>query len=201
MTEYSKDETLIENLVGELSKLPSIGKKSAQRLAYYLLQQKSESVQKLAQSMLAAKQNVHACTRCGNYTERDLCRICSSTRRHQNLICVVEKPADVIAFERSDVFGGVYHILGGSISPLDGIGPAELNMASLFERCQEGVELILALNTNADGEATSMYIAQRLTGKNVRITRLARGIPVGSELEYVDELTVQRAFEGRVELS
>jgi recombination protein RecR len=150
---------------------------------------------------MEAKARIHACVSCGNYTERETCRICANGRRQHNLICVVEKPADILAFERAGTFQGVYHVLGGSISPLDGIGPAELNFPTLWERSlQADVELILALNTNAEGEATATYIVQKLHGTPVRISRLARGIPVGSELEYVDELTVQRALESRVEM-
>lgn len=194
-------EILIENLIGRLAGLPSIGRKTAQRLAYHLLAQDEASIRELARTLTDAKAHIHACVSCGNYTERETCRICASDRRQRNLICVVEKPADILAFERSGSYQGVYHVLGGSISPLDGIGPADLNFARLWERSVPGVELILALNTNAEGEATASFIAQRLQGSQVRISRLARGIPVGSELEYVDELTVQRALESRVEVT
>ncbi len=193
-------EIIIENLISQLAGLPSIGRKTAQRLAYHLLAQEEGAVQELARALNEAKARIHACSSCGNYTERAVCRICSSDRRQGNLICVVEKPADILAFERSGSYPGVYHVLGGSISPLDGIGPADLNFARLWERSAAGVELILALNTNAEGEATASYIAQKLHGSSVKISRLARGIPVGSELEYVDELTVQRALESRVEV-
>lgn len=195
-------EAIIENLIGQLAGLPSIGRKTAQRLAYHLLAQDEASVKELARTLTDAKSRIHACGSCGNYTEREICRICGNARRQHNLICVVEKPADILAFERSGSYQGVYHVLGGSISPLDGIGPADLNFARLWERSAQGeVELILALNTNAEGEATASYIAQKLHGSPVRISRLARGIPVGSELEYVDELTVQRALESRVEVT
>lgn len=201
MSELDARETLIENLITHLAGLPSIGRKTAQRLAYHLLAQDSGTVQELSQALTQAKARIHPCATCGNYTEKELCRICSSERRQRDLICVVEKPADILAFERSGTFPGVYHVLGGSISPLDGIGPAELNFARLWERAAaDKVELILALNTNAEGEATASYIAQKLAGSQTRISRLARGIPVGSELEYLDELTVQRALEGRVEV-
>jgi recombination protein RecR len=193
-------ENLIENLISQLAGLPSIGRKTAQRLAYHLLAQDSGSVHELARTLTDAKARIRACASCGNYTEREVCRICGNERRQKNLICVVEKPADILAFERSGSYQGVYHVLGGSISPLDGIGPSDLNFARLWERSGDGpVELILALNTNAEGEATATYILQKLQGK-AKISRLARGIPVGSELEYVDELTVQRALEGRVEM-
>ncbi|HKP97507.1 MAG TPA: recombination mediator RecR [Fibrobacteria bacterium] len=194
-------EILIESLIGQLAGLPSIGRKTAQRLAYHLLAQEEDAVRELARALTEAKARIHACASCGNYTERDICRICGNERRQKNLICVVEKPADILAFERSGSYQGVYHVLGGSISPLDGVGPADLNFARLWERSAAGVELILALNTNAEGEATASFIARKLHGAPVRISRLARGIPVGSELEYVDELTVQRALESRVEVT
>lgn len=223
MSESDAKETLIENLIGQLAGLPSIGRKTAQRLAYHLLAQDSGAVNDLARTLTEAKSRIHACASCGNYTERDLCRICANPRRQQNLVCVVEKPGDILAFERSGTYQGVYHVLGGSISPLDGVGPADLNFARLWERAattvvkpsagavkqnaeavkqnaEAAVELILALNTNAEGEATATFIVQKLQGASVKISRLARGIPVGSELEYVDELTVQRALESRVEI-
>jgi recombination protein RecR len=201
MSDLDVRETIIDNLIAHLAGLPSIGRKTAQRLAYHLMAQNSGTVQDLAQALIEAKARIHACLSCGNYTERETCRICSNERRQKNLICVVEKPADILAFERTGTFQGVYHVLGGSISPLDGIGPADLNFAMLWERSRQvEVELILALNTNAEGEATSSFIAQKLQGSGVKISRLARGIPVGSELEYVDELTVQRALESRVEM-
>src|SRR5689334_8906469 len=182
----SSGETLLENLITRLSGLPSIGRKTAQRLAYHLLQQDAESVSALARSMTDAKGRIHPCTVCGNYTEREKCTICASPRRQHSLICLVEQPPDILAFERSGSFQGVYHVLGGGLSPLDGVGPDDLNLASLWDRSEgENVELILALSTNAEGEATASYIAQRLQGRPVKITRLARGIPVGSELEYV----------------
>jgi recombination protein RecR len=201
MSESEARETILDNLINQLARLPSIGRKTAQRLAYHLMAQDSGGVQDLARALTEAKSRIHACMCCGNYTERETCRICTNDRRQHNLICVVEKPADILAFERTGTFPGVYHVLGGTISPLDGIGPGELNFSRLWDRSlQADVELILALNTNAEGEATSTFIVQKLSGKGVKITRLARGIPVGSELEYIDELTVQRALESRVEM-
>ncbi len=216
MLDSSGQESVIENLIVKLAGLPSIGRKTAQRLAYHLLSQESRSVLELAQALTEAKARVHGCPCCGNFTELDLCRICASDRRQKHLICVVEKPADILAFERSGTFTGVYHVLGGSISPLDGIGPDQLNFSGLWARTlgdrsgqarmgdeqalDNRVELILALNTNAEGEATATYIAQKLRGTPVKISRIARGIPMGSELEYIDELTVQRALEGRVQI-
>lgn len=194
-------ESLLENLIARLSGLPSIGRKTAQRLAYHILAQDAGDVNALARALSEAKARIHPCSVCGNYTEKETCGICASPRRHQGLICVVEKPSDILAFERAGSFLGVYHVLGGGLSPLDGIGPDDLNLARLWERSEgDNVELILALSTNAEGEATASYIAQRLQGRPVKISRLARGIPVGSELEYIDELTVQRALEGRTEI-
>lgn len=188
----------IERLIARLAGLPSIGRKTAQRLAYHLLAQDTESVQELSRALTDAKARIHPCIACGNWTESERCRICSNPRRNAHLVCVVEKPSDILAFERSGSYQGVYHVLGGTLSPLDGVGPAELNMARLWERAGDEVEVILALSTGAEGEATATFIVQKLQGRRVRISRLARGIPVGSELEYVDELTVQRALEGRV---
>lgn len=190
----------IEVLIARLAGLPSIGRKTAQRLAYHLLAQDADEVRALAHALTEAKSRIHPCASCGNWTEGSLCRVCANDRRNHALICVVEKPSDILAFERSGTYQGVYHVLGGTLSPLDGIGPADLNMARLWERAVDGVELILALSTGAEGEATATFIAQKLQGRPLRISRLARGIPVGSELEYVDELTVQRALEGRVGL-
>lgn len=195
-----RKEDPIEVLIAQLAALPSIGRKTAQRLAYHLLGQDAQAVRALAHALTEAKTRIHACADCGNWTEMDLCRVCANPRRNRALVCVVEKPSDILAFERSGSYQGVYHVLGGTLSPLDGIGPADLNMTRLWERASGEVELILALSTGAEGEATATFIAQKLQGKPVRITRLARGIPVGSELEYVDELTVQRALEGRVGL-
>lgn len=201
MSDLDVKESILENLISQLATLPSIGKKSAQRLAYHLLSQNAKSVQDLAWALTEAKSKIKACCICGNYTERETCRICANPRRQNTLICVVEKPGDILAFERSATYSGMYHVLGGSISPLDGIGPGELNFNRLWERSQQsGVELILALNTNAEGEATASYISQKLKGAGVKISRLARGIPVGSDLDFVDELTMQRALESRVEM-
>lgn len=202
MSEFECKESVIENLISQLATLPSIGKKTAQRLAYHLLAQNSKSIQDLAAALTEAKLKIHACHTCCNYTERETCSICVNPRRQKQLICVVEKPGDILAFERAGTFMGVYHVLGGSISPLDGIGPAELNFSKLWTRSNDAsVELILALNTNAEGEATATYISQKLRGFGVKISRLARGIPVGSDLDFVDELTMQRALESRVDMS
>ena len=194
--------SLLETLVDRLAELPSIGRKSAQRLAYHILATPVEEVEALSRVLLEARRGVRPCSECGNHAETELCAICSSPRRDKTVVCVVERPADITAFERLGSYRGVYHVLGGVLSPLDGIGPAELNLASLFERCGWGVvEIILALGTHAEGEATSSYIVQRLQGRSLRVTRLARGLPAGSDLEFVDEITMQRALEGRVDLA
>ena len=194
--------SLLETLVDRLAELPSIGRKSAQRLAYHILGAPEEEIEALSKVLLEARRGVRPCAECGNHAESDLCAVCSSPRRDKTVVCVVERPADITAFERLGSYRGVYHVLGGVLSPLDGIGPAELNLASLFDRCGRGVtEVILALGTHAEGEATSSYILQRLQGRSVKVTRLARGLPAGSDLEFVDEITMQRALEGRVSLA
>ncbi len=197
---WPEREALLEQMVDRLASLPSVGRKTAQRLAYHLLSRPIEEVDAFSASIADARRKIHPCSRCGNHTEHELCRICAHPRRQHNLICVVEKPIEVAAFEKTGTFQGVYHVLGGCLSPLDGIGPQDLRLDALFRRAQEeGCEVILALNTNAEGEATATYISQRLAGSQAKVTRLARGIPVGSDLEFVDELTMQRALESRVE--
>jgi recombination protein RecR len=189
----------LETLVDRLAGLPSIGRKSAQRLAYHLLAAPLEEVEALSEALLGARRSVRPCSLCGNHAEEERCALCRNPRRDAAQVCVVERPSDVAAFERLGTYRGLYHVLGGTLSPLDGVGPAELNLASLFGR--EGVEeIILALGTHAEGEATSTYIVQRLQGRPLRITRLARGLPAGSDLEFVDELTMKRALDGRVDL-
>ncbi|HAO99380.1 MAG TPA: recombination protein RecR [Fibrobacteres bacterium] len=194
--------SLLETLVERLAGLPSIGRKSAQRLAYHILGSSMEEVEALSRALVEARRGVKPCSECGNHAEADLCAVCSSPRRDKAVVCVVERPADITAFERIGSYRGVYHVLGGVLSPLDGIGPSELNLASLFDRCGRGVtEVILALGTHAEGEATSSYIVQRLQNRPLKVTRLARGLPAGSDLEFVDEITMQRALDGRVNLA
>ncbi len=193
--------SLLENLVDRLAGLPSIGRKSAQRLAYHVLAAPVEEVESLSRALIEARRGVRPCTVCGNHAEGDRCAVCLNPRRDPAQVCVVERPSDVSAFEKLGVYRGLYHVLGGTLSPLDGIGPADLNLASLFVRCENGVdEVILALGTHADGEATSTYIVQRLRDKTARITRLARGLPAGSDLEFIDDLTMKRALDGRINL-
>jgi len=191
---------LLDSLIDRLASLPSIGRKTAQRLAYHLLSRPLEEVAAFSSTISEARKNIHPCAICGNHTEHRACRICTHPRRNQALICVVEKPLEVAAFEKTGFFQGVYHVLGGCLSPLDGIGPQDLRLDALFQRAAaEDAEVILALNTNAEGEATAAYISQKLKGTSAKVSRLARGIPVGSDLEFVDELTMQRAMESRVE--
>jgi recombination protein RecR len=191
--------SLLETLVDRLAGLPSIGRKSAQRLAYHVLAAPLEEVEGLSQALINARRSVRPCDLCGNHAEAERCAICLNPRRDASLVCVVERPADVAAFERLGTYRGLYHVLGGTLSPLDGVGPAELNLASLFNRT--GIEeVILALGTHAEGEATSTYIVHRFQGNPLRVTRLARGLPAGSDLEFVDELTMKRALDGRVGL-
>lgn len=193
--------SLLDTLVDRLAALPSIGRKSAQRLAYHVLASPLEDVEALSRALIEARRGVRPCAVCGNHAEEERCSVCLNPRRDTTLVCVVERPADVSAFEKLGTYRGLYHVLGGTLSPLDGIGPADLNLASLFARCETGVEeVILALGTHADGEATSTYIVQRLRDKPLRVTRLARGLPAGSDLEFVDELTMKRALDGRISL-
>jgi recombination protein RecR len=193
--------SLLENLVDRLAGLPSIGRKSAHRLAYHVLAAPLEEVEALGRALVEARRGVRPCSVCGNHAEEERCAVCLNPRRDAAMVCVVERPADVSAFEKLGTYRGLYHVLGGTLSPLDGVGPADLNLAPLFARCDGGVEeVILALGTHADGEATSTYIVQRLRDKTPRITRLARGLPAGSDLEFVDELTMKRALDGRISL-
>lgn len=192
----------LSRLVRELAKLPGIGQKSAQRLAYHLLNQTQSDVELLAGALLEAKRSIHACKRCGNYTDGDLCAICADPRRQTGVMCVVQQEKDIMAMERTHAFNGSYHVLGGSLSPMDGIGADKLRIAELLERIDnEAVtEVILATNPDVEGEATAVYIAGQLKTPHVRVTRIAHGVPIGGNLEYVDELTLSRALQGRREM-
>jgi recombination protein RecR len=194
----------IETLVEEFAKLPGIGRKTAQRLALHILREKKEEVQLLAKALLDAKELVIYCRICQNVTDvhQNPCPICTSPKRHHHLICVVESPSDVIAFEKTNQYHGVYHVLHGVISPLDGIGPDDLKIKELLARLSTNgesapQEVILALNPTVEGETTVLYLAKLLKPLGVKVSRIARGIPVGSELEYTDEATLTRALEGR----
>jgi recombination protein RecR len=193
---------LIERLTDELARLPGIGRKTALRLTYHLLKATPEEAARLAEAIVGVAEGVHACPVCGNYTERERCDICSSQRRDPSIVCVVEEPSDIGAIERTGEFRGLYHVLGGRLSPLDGVGPAELNVAGLLERLAPGevTEVILATNPSVEGEATALYLHRLITPLGARVTRLARGLPVGGDLEYADGVTIAEALHGRREL-
>ena len=190
----------VERLISEFAKFPGIGKKTAQRMAFHILMSNNEHSAHLAQAVMDVKTKILLCSACGGITEDDPCHICSDPRRDKNLICIVEDPADIYAFERMGIFRGLYHVLGGVISPLDGIGPDSLTIDRLLTRIQEGMEIILATNASIEGDTTALYLGKILNKKGVEVTRLARGIPVGGELEYIDEATLQKAIEGRTQL-
>jgi recombination protein RecR len=189
----------VSRLVDEFSRLPGIGPKTAQRLTYYLLRMPAEQARALAEAINQIKDRVSLCSVCYNVTESDPCEVCNSPTRERDLICVVEEPLDILALERTGSFTGVYHVLHGALSPVDGIGPSELKIDALIKRVSSGDvrEVILATNPNVEGEATASYIARLLSPAGVRITRLARGLPVGGDLEYADDVTLRRALEGR----
>jgi recombination protein RecR len=191
----------VENLVAQLTRLPGIGARTAQRLTFHILQRPSEEVLALSAALADVKERVRFCTQCGNLTEEDLCAICVDTRRDRTMICVVEQPVDLVSLERTHEFRGLYHVLGGALSPLDGIEPGNLRIDELLQRvAADGVEeVVLATNPNMTGEATAAFLADRLRGR-VRVTRLASGLPVGGDLEYADEVTLGRALSGRREM-
>jgi len=187
----------VNQLIRELSRLPGIGQKTAQRLTFHILKSDQNDVERLARSLMDIKAKTGSCTICGAITETDPCGICSDSKRDDYLICIVEDAQDIYAFEKTNSFRGKYHVLGGVISPLDGIGPDDLNLEKLYSRVESGTEIVLATNPSIEGDTTALYLAKVLTKKKVKITRLARGIPVGSEIEYMDEITLIRAMEGR----
>ena len=191
----------IERLIEELKHLPGIGQKTAQRLAFHILRTEPEEALALAQAIRDAKEKIRQCSVCNNITESDPCFFCSSPTRNRKIICVVEEPNSIQAIEKTREFSGMYHVLGGALSPLQGIGPEQLKIKSLIERLKGGVEeLIIATNPNGEGEATAMYLAKLLKPLGVRVTRIGVGIPVGSDLEYADEVTMMKAMEGRRDL-
>ena len=192
-------EGVLQDLIDELGRLPGVGPKGAQRIAFHLLAADPHDVQRLAQVMVEVKEKARFCTVCGNVAEAELCRICADPRRDPALICVVEESKDVVAIERTREFRGRYHVLGGAISPIDGIGPDQLRIRELMVRLADGAitEVILATDPNLEGEATATYLTRMLREFGLRITRLASGLPVGGDLEYADEVTLGRAFAGR----
>jgi recombination protein RecR len=192
-------EGIVQELIDELGRLPGIGPKSAQRIAFHILTTESFDVTRLAEVLLTVKEKVRFCDICGNVTEEETCNICRDPRRSAATICVVEEAKDVQAIERTREFRGLYHVLGGAISPIDGIGPDDLNIRKLVQRLADGTvtEVIIATDPNLEGEATATYLSRLLVQPNLTVTRLASGLPVGGDLEYADEVTLGRAFEGR----
>jgi len=192
-------EGAVQDLIDELGRLPGIGPKSAQRIAFHLLAAEPADVGRLAAALQRVKDEVKFCTTCGNVAEAEQCRICLDPRRDETVICVVEEPKDVVAIERTREFRGRYHVLGGAISPIEGIGPDDLRVRELLQRLRDGTitELILATDPNLEGEATATYLARLIKPMDLRVTRLASGLPVGGDLEYADEVTLGRAFSGR----
>lgn len=192
----------IARLIEEFAKMPGIGKRSAERLAYHILRLERGEVQSFSDALLAAKDQITFCPVCQSLTDQLPCEICSNAKRDHSLICVVENPKDILAMEKTREYKGVYHVLHGAISPMDGIGPDDLKMKELLSRIQQGGvdEVIMATNPNIEGEATAMYVAKLLHPLGVKVTRIAHGIPVGGDLEYADEVTLTRALEGRHEI-
>jgi len=192
-------EGVVQDLIDELGRLPGVGPKSAQRIAFHLLAADPADVRRLADALIEVKEKVRFCRTCGNVAQDEQCRICADQRRDPHVLCVVEEPKDVVAIERTREFRGRYHVLGGAISPIEGVGPDDLRVRELMTRLADGTvtELILATDPNLEGEATATYLARLIKPMGLRVTRLASGLPVGGDLEYADEVTLGRAFEGR----
>ena len=192
---------VIDNLIQEFNKLPGIGPKSAQRIVYYLLRAGDEQSKSLAEAIISLKQKVTLCSTCFNVTESDPCSLCRSDQRDRSQICIVEQPQDILALEHTGIYHGMYHILHGAISPIEGIGTEDIRVRELMNRLKDGSvkEVILATNPNLEGEQTAMYLSHLITPLGIRVTRLARGLPFGTELEYADDVTLTRAIEGRQE--
>ena len=192
----------LDNLIGEFQKLPTIGRKSAERLAMNIVDRDQADIKDFANALLEVKEKIHRCEICGNLTEDDICDVCKDITREEDFICIVEDVKDLIAIEKSGAYHGKYHVLGGLISPSDGIGPDELNIDKLLNRIdKEGInEIILAISSTIEGETTSLFLTSLLNEKNIKVTKIAQGIPVGSNLEYFDQLTLERAIEDRREI-
>ena len=192
-------EGAVQDLIDELGRLPGVGPKSAQRIAFHLLAADAEDVRRLADALIEVKNKVRFCEVCGNVAEEERCQVCRDPRRSTTVICVVEEPKDVVAIERTREFRGRYHVLGGAINPIDNVGPDNLRIKELMTRLADGTvaEVILAMDPNVEGEATATYLSRLLVPMGLRVTRLASGLPVGGDLEYADEVTLGRAFEGR----
>ena len=194
MSLYPKSANI---LIEQLAKLPGIGKATAQRLAFFILKSDQQDNINLAHAIKKIKEKITFCIDCGIMSESEICSICLDENRDEKIICVVEEPQDIYSFERTNSFKGRYHVLGGVLSPLDGVGPDELNIEKLYNRVESGMEVILATNPSVEGDTTCLYLSGKLEDRGVKVTRLARGLPVGSDLEYMDELTLVRAMEGR----
>ncbi len=190
----------VERLIEAFARFPGIGKKTAQRMAFYVLKSDNQYAVQLAEAVMDVKSKILTCSMCGGITVEDPCTICSDSKRQEDLLCIVEESSDIYAFEKTNSFRGKYHVLGGVLSPLDGIGPDDLKIDNLMSRVTDGMEVILATNPSIEGEATALYIGKLLKEKGIKSSRLARGIPVGGALEYIDEATLIRAIEGRVSL-
>jgi recombination protein RecR len=192
-------EGVVQDLIDELGRLPGVGPKSAQRIAFHILQAEPTDVRRLAHALTEVKEKVRFCSVCGNVAQEEQCRVCLDPRRDRSVLCVVEEPKDVVAIERTREFRGRYHVLGGAISPIEGVGPDDLRIRELMTRLADGAvaELILATDPNLEGEATATYLARLVSSMGLKVTRLASGLPVGGDLEYADEVTLGRAFEGR----
>ncbi len=199
MSDYAEP---IERLIDEFRKLPGIGAKTAQRLAYNLLQRPAEDAERLSCAILEVKEKIRCCSRCNDFSDRDPCRNCSNPSRSPETICVVEEPHDILSIERTREYHGQYHVLHGVLSPINGIGPEELKLQNLLERLRDGTvrEVILAMNPNVEGEATAIYLARLLKPVGVKVSRIALGLPVGSDLEFADDVTMSKALENRHEL-
>lgn len=192
----------LKNLINELAKMPGIGRKSAQRLAYYILSLEESEALSLSDAIVQLKRKVHLCPQCFNITDSEICDICSSTKRDKSMICVVQSPKDIMAIEKTREYKGMYHVLHGVISPMDGIGPDDIKLKELLERLRNDnvLEIIVATNPNIEGEATALYISRLIKPLGIKVTRIAKGMPVGSDLEFADEYTLLSAIEGRVEM-
>ncbi len=195
-------EPPIEDLIDRLSRLPTIGRKTAQRVVFYLLRRGRGEIDELISALEGVRDSISICSKCFNYAAGELCSVCSNPRRESTIICVVESPQDILAIERTGGYRGLYHVLGGSLNPIEGVGPEQLRIAELIRRVEEGgvKEVVVATNPNVEGETTAMYLARQLRPRGVLVTRLASGLPVGADLEYADELTLGRAFEWRREV-
>ena len=184
-------------LIDQLSKLPGVGRKTAQRLAFYILKSDEQDNINLSDAIKDIKSKIIFCESCGMMTENNICDICADSNRDRNVICVVEQPQDIYSFEKTNTYKGKYHVLGGVLSPLDGVGPEDLSLEGLYKKIEDGMEIILATNPSIEGDTTCLYLAKKLENLGVKVTKLARGLPVGSDLEYMDDLTLVRAMEGR----